>query len=70
MGSTLLGIALVVAILAISALLTNLFARAMYVTCPKCRTLNARRRSRCRNCGQELRKVSSPDHRKGVGRTD
>jgi len=52
---TLLEIVLVVAILGGSALVTHLFARAMYVTCPKCRTLNARRRSKCRQCGQELR---------------
>ena len=52
--STLLEIVLVVAILGGSALLTHLFARVMYVTCPKCRTLNARRRSKCRTCGEPL----------------
>jgi len=51
---TLLEIVLVVAILGGSALVTHLFARAMYVTCPKCRTLNARRRSECRQCGEAL----------------
>jgi len=51
---TLLEIVLVVAILGGSALVTHLFARAMYVTCPKCRTLNARRRSKCRTCGEPL----------------
>jgi len=62
MGSTLLAVLLVVAILGLSALITQVFARAMYITCPECRTLNARRRTLCRNCGQELRKVlpSSP----------
>ena len=51
---TLLEIVLVVAILGGSALVTHLFARAMYVTCPKCRTLNARRRSECRQWGEAL----------------
>jgi hypothetical protein len=55
MGETLLGVALVVAVLGASALITHLFARAMYITCPNCRTLNARRRSHCRRCGQALR---------------
>ncbi len=56
MAETLLSIVLVIAILGVSALLTHLFARAMYVTCPKCHTLNARRRVRCRNCGDDLPK--------------
>jgi len=55
MGETLLGVALVIAVLGASALITHLFARAMYITCPNCRTLNARRRSHCRRCGQALR---------------
>jgi len=55
--STLLEIVLVVAILGGSALLTHLFARVMYVTCPKCRTLNARRRTKCRRCGEGLRET-------------
>ena len=55
MGETLLSIGLVVGILGISAIATHLFARAMYLTCPVCRTLNARRRARCRKCGEELR---------------
>jgi hypothetical protein len=42
------------AILGVSAFATHLFARAMYVTCPKCRTLNARRRNHCRSCGEAL----------------
>ena len=54
MKETLLNVALAVAILGGSALMTHLFARAMYITCPKCRTLNARRRSQCRNCGEPL----------------
>jgi hypothetical protein len=56
MNSTLLQIALFVAILGAAALITNLFARAMYITCSKCGTLNARRRSVCRNCGENLRR--------------
>jgi len=60
MKETLLNVALLVVILGVSALLTQLFARAMYVICPKCRTLNARRRQRCRNCGEELRSAKSP----------
>lgn len=54
MSDTLLNAALAIAILGASALVTHLFARAMYVTCPKCRTLNARRRSQCRLCGEAL----------------
>jgi hypothetical protein len=55
MGERLLGIGLVVGILGFSAIITHLFARAMYVTCASCRTLNARRRSQCRICGANLR---------------
>jgi hypothetical protein len=55
MGETLLGLLLVVTILGVSAVLTHLFARAMYLTCPNCRTLNARRRTQCRKCGQKIR---------------
>jgi ribosomal protein L40E len=55
MVETLLSIVLVLAILGVSALLTHWFARAMYITCPHCRTLNARRRVQCRKCGGELR---------------
>lgn len=55
MGDTLLSIALVAAILLVSGVLTNLFARAMYITCPQCHTLNARRRTQCRKCGRKIR---------------
>ena len=54
MSDTLLNVALVIVILGVSALVTHLFARAMYITCPRCRTMNARRRRQCRNCGEEL----------------
>ncbi len=60
MGETLLSILLVVAILGFSAVVTQLCARAMYLTCPACHTLNARRRVHCRNCGAELRKAAIP----------
>lgn len=55
MSSTLVQILLAAGILGLSALVMHLFARAMYLTCPKCRTLNARRRVQCRNCAWELR---------------
>ncbi len=55
MGETLLGLVLVAAILGLSALLTRFFARAMYITCPACHTLNAKRRTRCRKCGAKTR---------------
>jgi ribosomal protein L40E len=44
-----------VAILGGAAVITQLFARVMYLTCARCHTLNARRRARCRKCGQVLR---------------
>ena len=52
---TLLQIALMIAILAVSAVLTRIVARAMYITCARCSTLNARRRVHCRRCGEHLR---------------
>jgi hypothetical protein len=45
MNSTLAQIGLAIAILGGAGVITHFFARAMYITCPKCRTLNARRRS-------------------------
>lgn len=57
MRDTLLQIALLIGILGVSAALTHLFARAMYLTCSKCGALNARRRTRCRHCGEELRRA-------------
>jgi hypothetical protein len=54
MSETFLNVALAIAILGVSFVATHLFARAMYITCPKCRTLNARRRTHCRNCGEIL----------------
>jgi len=54
MRDALLSIALVVGILGLSAIITQIFARAMYLTCRQCQTLNARRRSQCRKCGAKL----------------
>lgn len=55
MNSTLAQVGLAVLILGSAGLITQLFARAMYIVCPKCRTLNARRRQECRRCRAELR---------------
>jgi len=52
---TLLGFALLAAILIVSAIITNWFARTMYNRCANCGTLNAKRRSQCRACEQEIR---------------
>ena len=60
MKETLLNVALAIGILGGSALITHLFARAMYLTCPKCHTLNARRRVRCRHCGNALPTKTPP----------
>jgi len=53
---TLINIALAVAILGGSYVIMHLFARAMYVRCASCVTLNVRRRSHCRKCGAPLRR--------------
>lgn len=42
--------ALLVAILGLSAVITQWFARTMYKRCADCGALNARRRTRCRIC--------------------
>ncbi len=60
MRETLLDIALVVGILGSSAVITQLFARTMYLTCWRCHTLNARRRIQCRKCGANLRSEAQP----------
>ena len=52
---TFLNIGLAVAILGGSYVIMHLFARAMYVRCQSCHTLNARRRQACRACGNGLR---------------
>jgi hypothetical protein len=50
----LLNLLVLVAILGLSALITGWFARAMYIRCSGCGALNARRRSQCRSCEQDL----------------
>ncbi|HLL70828.1 MAG TPA: hypothetical protein VK363_05310 [Pyrinomonadaceae bacterium] len=55
MKDTLLSVAVFIAILLVSALITNWFARTMYNRCPSCATLNARRRAHCRSCGDALK---------------
>jgi hypothetical protein len=50
-----LSIAVLVAILVGAAVITEWFARAMYIRCPACKTLNARRRTQCRACESPLR---------------
>jgi hypothetical protein len=52
---TLLSIAVLVAILLFSALITNWFARTMYNRCQSCGALNAKRRAACRSCGNPLK---------------
>jgi uncharacterized OB-fold protein len=52
---TLLGFAAMAAILIVSAVITNWFARTMYNRCGQCGTLNARRRQQCRSCQHEIR---------------
>ena len=49
-----LGFLIVIAVLGASAYITQVFATRMYNRCPHCRTLNARRRIQCRECGQPL----------------
>ena len=51
---TLLTIAVLCGILVLSAFLTNLFTRKMYYRCAQCRNLNAKRRTHCRICGNQL----------------
>ena len=54
MGETLLNVAVAVGILGGSFVLTQLFVQKMYYRCRKCGTLNAKRRSQCRMCGESL----------------
>ncbi|HST50915.1 MAG TPA: hypothetical protein VLJ61_02810 [Pyrinomonadaceae bacterium] len=55
MKDTLLSILLLVAILVLSAIITNWFAQTMYRRCTACGTLNAKRRTQCRSCQAEIR---------------
>ncbi|HVQ37752.1 MAG TPA: hypothetical protein VMS31_09475 [Pyrinomonadaceae bacterium] len=54
MKDLLLNLVVLVGILGISAIITTGFARAMYIRCTGCGTLNAKRRRQCRACHQEL----------------
>ena len=56
MRDTIINIILAVAILGGSYVIMHIFARAIYVRCLDCGTLNARRRSVCRHCAVELKK--------------
>ena len=55
MKETLLNLLVLVGILLLSAVITNWFARTMYQRCDACGTLNARRRTHCRACQQQLK---------------
>ncbi|HKR02026.1 MAG TPA: hypothetical protein VJT09_15205 [Pyrinomonadaceae bacterium] len=55
MKDALLTIAVLGGILVVSVVITNWFARKMYIRCGGCGTLNAKRRTQCRACSQELR---------------
>lgn len=59
MRDALLNLGLLVAVLGAAAVFTHLFTKAMYVRCPGCKTLNARRRTQCRGCGRPFSTVSS-----------
>jgi len=54
MMDTLLNIAVFVGILGASAVFTEWFARKMYYRCRRCGTLNAKRRSQCRQCSEPV----------------
>ncbi len=54
MLDNLLNVGLVILILGTSAWATNAYARAMYNRCSGCGTLNAKRRTQCRECGAEI----------------
>jgi hypothetical protein len=54
LGDTLLTIAVLGGILLLSAVVTNLFTRKMYYRCGQCKNLNAKRRTHCRICGNQL----------------
>jgi hypothetical protein len=50
----LINAALLITILGAAFFVTNWYATA-YITCTACRTMNARRRTNCRQCGALLR---------------
>lgn len=53
-GELLLSLVVFLGILAASAVATELFVRKMYYRCRRCRTINAKRRTHCRACGEAL----------------
>ena len=55
MKDVLLNVIVLVGILGVSAVITSVFARAMYIRCAGCGTLNAKRRTNCRTCQLSLR---------------
>jgi hypothetical protein len=54
LGDTLLTIGVLGGILVLSALFTNWFTGKMYYRCGQCKNLNAKRRTHCRICGNQL----------------
>jgi len=54
MWDTLISLAVVMGILGLSAVFTEWFARRNYYRCRRCLTLNAKRRTGCRHCGESL----------------
>ena len=54
MRAALLNFAVLVLILGGAFWLTNWFAGAMYNKCAGCGSLNAKRRMKCRVCGEEI----------------
>jgi ribosomal protein L40E len=53
-GDIILTIAVLGGILVAAAVLTSLFTKAMYNRCAGCGALNAKRRDRCRLCGEDI----------------
>ena len=51
-----MNIALVVVIAGSGAVFTQVYCKLAYYTCANCKSLNAKRRSECRNCGASLEK--------------
>ncbi len=56
MQDILLNVALVVIIAGSGAVFTQIYCKLAYFTCADCKSLNAKRRSECRNCGAPLEK--------------
>ena len=53
-GDILLTIVVLGGILVLSGIFTSVFTRKMYYRCAECKELNAKRRTHCRICGNEL----------------